>query len=166
MEPPRPALPPGYHLVEGTPDAAAYCHLRATSGLSPKTEEQARIALAGTWYMCYVTYTKPQSHESADNFTDVGAGDHLEQIAEVVGMGRIIGDGGWYFLIADIATLPEHQRRGVGDAIMTRLVHCVRSRAPPGALVALFADPPGRRLYKRHGFEETAPGSLGMTIEL
>jgi hypothetical protein len=26
-------------------------------------------------------------------------------------MGRVIGDGGWYFHVVDMAVLPEHQRR-------------------------------------------------------
>ena len=47
--------------------------------------------------------------------------------------GRVIGDGGWYFHIADMATLPEHQGRGLGH-----------------------------RLYESMGFVETAPESLGM----
>jgi hypothetical protein len=32
--------------------------------------------------------------------------------------------------------------------------------------VDLLADPPGRRLYARHGFAETAPGSIGMALRL
>ena len=42
----------------------------------------------------------------------------------------------------------------------------VREVAPPGAWVTLFADPPGRRLYARHGFIETAPASVGMGVVL
>jgi hypothetical protein len=38
----------------------------------------------------------------------------------------------------------------------------VAQEAPPGAYVNLLADPPGRRLYARHGFTETAPRSVGM----
>ncbi|WP_370260313.1 hypothetical protein [Cryobacterium sp. TMT3-29-2] len=34
-------------------------------------------------------------------------------------MGRIIGDGGWYFHIADMATLPEFQGRGLGRRSLT-----------------------------------------------
>jgi ribosomal protein S18 acetylase RimI-like enzyme len=33
-------------------------------------------------------------------------------------MGRTIGDGGWYLHIADIATDPAHQRRGIGRAVV------------------------------------------------
>ena len=86
---------------------------------------------------------------------------HLETSA-AVGMGRVIGDGGWYFHVIDMAVLPGHQRRGLGDAILGALLDRIRAQAPPGAYVSLLADPPGRRLYQRHGFTETAPGSVGM----
>ena len=62
--------------------------------------------------------------------------------------------------------LPEHQRRGIGDAVLTALLDRIRATAPPGATVYLLADPPGRRLYARHGFAETAPGSIGMALRL
>ena len=83
-----------------------------------------------------------------------------------VGMGRVIGDGGWYLHVVDIAVLPEHQRRGLGDAILTALLDRIRAAAPGGAFVNLLADPPGRHLYERHGFTPTAPGSVGMGVTL
>jgi GNAT superfamily N-acetyltransferase len=132
-------LPPGYRLADGPPALAEYLLLRSRAGLSAKREDQARAALAGSW-----------------------AAVHVLHQGEAVGMGRLLGDGGWYFHVADMAVLPEHQRRGLGDAILTALLDRVRRNAPPGALVNLLADPPGRRLYARHGFASTAPGSIGM----
>jgi GNAT superfamily N-acetyltransferase len=76
-------------------------------------------------------------------------------------MGRVIGDGGWYFII-DMATLPDHQRRGLGAAVLDHLLAETRDRAPEGAWVNLLADPAGRKLYASRGFTETAPGSIGM----
>jgi GNAT superfamily N-acetyltransferase len=133
---------PGYRLVEGPPPVEAYLRLRRKAGLSPRTEAQAVAALPGGWAACHVR-------------TD-------DEPAEVVGMGRLLGDGGWYFHVVDMAVLPEHQRRGLGDAVLTWLLDQVRTRAPAGAYVNLLADPPGRRLYERHGFAETAPASVGM----
>lgn len=83
-----------------------------------------------------------------------------------VAMGRVIGDGGWYFHVLDMAVLPEHQRQGLGDAVLTALLQRVRAHAPAGAYVNLLADPPGRRLYARHGFTDTAPHSIGMAVWL
>jgi GNAT superfamily N-acetyltransferase len=80
-------------------------------------------------------------------------------------MGRVIGDGGWYFHIVDMAVLPEHQGRGLGSIVLSRLVDTITAEAPSDAYVTLLADPPGRRLYARHGFVETAPHSVGMVLD-
>ncbi len=138
-------MTPGYRLVMAAPPVADYLRLRQEAGLSPKTVEQATAALPGGWAACHVV--------------EEGGG-------EVVGMGRLLGDGGWYFHVIDMAVLPAHQRRGLGDAVLNALLDRVRHLAPPGAVVNLFADPPGRRLYQRHGFSETAPGSVGMGLRL
>jgi ribosomal protein S18 acetylase RimI-like enzyme len=131
-----------YRLHEGPPGVDQYLHLRAASGLTPRSRPQAETALQGSWYAVHV----------------------LETGREPVGMGRVIGDGGWYFHVVDMAVLPGHQRRGIGDAVLDALLTRIRSLAPPGAYVSLLADEPGRRLYERHGFVPTAPMSIGMAI--
>jgi GNAT superfamily N-acetyltransferase len=132
-----------YTLREGAPPLADYLRLRRDSGLTPKRDDQAAAALAGTWYACHAVH---------------------DATGDVVGMGRIIGDGGWYFHIADMAVDPAHQRRGVGDAILTALIDRIHDVAPQGPWITLLADEPGRRLYERHGFRPTAPGSIGMAV--
>ena len=139
------ALPEGYRLVHGPPSVADYLLLRERAGLSPKREDQAVAALGGSWAAVHVL------HEVDDT---------------IVGMGRLLGDGGWYFHVIDMAVLPEHQRRGLGDVILTALLERIRREAPAGAYVNLLADPPGRRLYARHGFTPTAPHSIGMARKL
>jgi GNAT superfamily N-acetyltransferase len=139
------ALPAGYRLADGPPSVADYLLLRERAGLSPRREDQAEAALRGSWAAVHVLH---------------------EVDAKVVGMGRLLGDGGWYFHVIDMAVLPEHQRRGLGDAILTVLLERIRREAPAGAHVNLIADPPGRRLYARHGFTPTAPDSIGMTRRL
>jgi GNAT superfamily N-acetyltransferase len=136
-------LPPGYAFADGPPPLADYLALRERAGLSPKTREQAAAALPGAWAACHVVHD-----------------------ARPVAMGRVLGDGGWCFHVVDMAVYPEHQRRGLGDAVLAWLLDAIRAGAPAGAYVSLMADPPGRRLYARHGFEETAPRSLGMALRL
>jgi GNAT superfamily N-acetyltransferase len=135
----------GYRLADGPPSTEAYMMLRERSGLSAKTRAQAEAGIGGAWAAVHVV--------------------HIATAAPV-GMGRVIGDGGWYFHIIDMAVLPDHQRRGLGDAILTTLLDRIRTSAPPGAWVNLLADPPGRNLYTRHGFTETAPDSIGMALSL
>lgn len=135
-----------YHLVDEPPTLDEYLDLRRLSGLSPKTPEQGAPALTGSWYFCHVR-------------TDADDPDPGRAVA----MGRIISDGGWYFHIADVATLPEHQRQGLGRTVMNRLLDEIRAKAPADPYVTLIADPPGRRLYESLGFLDAAP-SLGMRI--
>ena len=144
------SLAPGYRLLHEAPTIDEYRRLRAVSGLSPKSEGQATGAIEGTWTWRTVRL-------EADAGADPDAG-------EAVAMGRVVGDGGWYFLIADMATLPEHQGRGIGKAVLRSLLAEIRDRAEPGAYVTLTADPPGRRLYEAHGFEDVAPARTGMSL--
>ncbi|KAF9531305.1 acyl-CoA N-acyltransferase, partial [Crepidotus variabilis] len=106
-------------------------------------------SLKGGWYSVHITHN-PDTRSS---------GATVEE--EVIGMGRVIGDGGWYFHICDMAILPEHQRKGLGGAIMGALMQRLKDVAEPGFVCNLFADPPGRKLYANYGFVES-PGELGM----
>jgi len=82
-------------------------------------------------------------------------------------MGRIISDGGWYFHIADMAVLPEHQRKGLGDIVLKQLIAYMTRMAPEGdPYVSLLADAPGRRLYTKNGFVDSAPHSVGMVFPM
>lgn len=82
-------------------------------------------------------------------------------------MGRVIGDGGWYFHIADMAVHPQHQRKGLGDVILKTLLKQIKHEAPPDGkpYISLFADEAGRRLYSKNGFQDAAPEELGMAMK-
>jgi GNAT superfamily N-acetyltransferase len=126
-------------LVEHFPDADAYCRLREQAGMSPKTLEAARKGLPNTLY-----------------------GVSLTRDNEVIGMGRIIGDGGCFYTVVDIAVAPAYQGRGLGKRIMNALDAWLRQNAEPSAYVTLVADGEARHLYAKYGFVETAPASVNM----
>ncbi|RJE21513.1 GNAT family [Aspergillus sclerotialis] len=149
-------LPPNYTLNSRHPTAEEYIHLRKASGLSPVTPAQATASIKGSWYGCYITYTPPNPNL---NQSSVPA-------PVPVGMGRIISDGGWYFHIVDMAVLPDHQRKGLGNVILKTLLARIKELAPEGRpYVNLFADPPGRRLYAKNGFVEAASKEMGMVLK-
>ena len=135
------AVAAGSRLEPTAPNVDDYLALRQLSGLSAKTREQAAAGLPGGWRACHVVH---------------------QATGGTVAMGRILGDGGWYFHIVDMAVLPDHQRRGLGAAVLAWLLDEIRASAPPNPWVTLLADPPGRPLYERFGFTPTAPESLGM----
>lgn len=135
--------PDGYDLVPGAPSAMDYVRLRRVAGLSPKPAAAVAAGLAGTWLAVRVR------HEGA-----------------VVGMGRVVGDGGCFFQLVDIAVDPAHQGRGLGHTLVATLMRQLRDRAPSGAYVSLIADGEAHRLYAKFGFAPTAPASIGMALTL
>ena len=80
-------------------------------------------------------------------------------------MGRIIGDGGCFYQVVDIAVLPEHQSCGLGKAIMREIVGYIAREVPESGYVSLLADGEAYRLYQQFGFSVTAPASVGMAIK-
>lgn len=132
-----------YTLVVGIPTIQTYRTLRSVSGLSEKTFEAAQRGLPNTIHAVTVACN-----------------------GEAVGMGRIIGDGGCFYQITDIAVHPDHQGRGLGKKIMQALVEHLRETAPETAYVSLIADGPAKHLYEKFGFKATAPASIGMALQL
>lgn len=129
-------------LVERFPGAEDYCRLRAEAGMATRTVEAARRGLANTLY-----------------------GVSLLRDGEVVGMGRVIGDGGCFFIVVDIAVTPACQGRGLGKRIMGALDAWLRVNAPPSAVVSLVADGDAKHLYAKYGFVETTPHSVNMEYQ-
>ena len=80
-----------------------------------------------------------------------------------VGMGRVIGDGGGLFQVVDMAVMPEHQRRGLGDAILARLLEDC-TRRPLGRLGRAVRGPRRGEADARHGFAPTEPDEVGMRL--
>lgn len=126
-------------LEEKTPDVDTYRCLRRDAGLSEKSTEAALIGLPNSLYAVQVL--------------DGG---------NVIGMGRIIGDGGLFFQVVDIAVLPVWHGRGIGKCIMAAISDWLRSNVPASGYVSLIADGQAQRLYAQYGFVPTAPASIGM----
>jgi GNAT superfamily N-acetyltransferase len=128
-----------YEIAVRIPTVAEYCALRAGAGLSPRSPEIVRVALPNTLFAVVI-----------------------EHRGSAVGMGRVVGDGGTVFQVADIAVLPEHQGRGLGKQILDTIDAWLRQTARPGAFVNLFADRGVAPLYARYGFRPRDPDEPGM----
>ena len=73
---------------------------------------------------------------------------------QVVGMGRLIGDGAMIWYIQDVIVLPEYRRSGVGTIIVEKLMEYVRREAMTGTKVAvgLMSAEGKEPFYEKCGF--------------
>ena len=83
-----------------------------------------------------------------------------DDAGSLVGMGRVVGDGAFYFYVQDVVVHPDHQGRGLGRRLVDSLVEQVREVSPGHCFVGLFATPAAERLYRALGWEAT--DMLGM----
>lgn len=127
---------PHWHLTDQPPSPAAYARLCTAVGWERYADEvRAAVALANS--LAYATVTNDD---------------------EVVGMGRVVGDGAIVFYLQDIAVDPEHHGQGIGTAIVDSLMHQIDRLAPPGSFIGLFSAPRAAELYRRVGFESSNTG--------
>ena len=134
-----------YTTVHATPSVETYMSLRASTGLTPKTLQAATVGLANTLFAVQIA--------------------HSSSPTTMVGMGRMIGDGGCFFQVVDIAVLPAHQGKGLGKTIMKELKDWMNKNVPKSGTVLLFADGRANELYRQFGFVDTSgltPSSVGM----
>lgn len=134
---------PELEIREEPPSVQDYLALRASAEMSPRSEEGAAIGLANSYYV-----------------VTVYAGN------ELIGMGRVIGDGGCHMQIVDVAVRPDYQRMGIGKTVFGRLVSHLERSAPDKTFVSLIADGPADKLYRQFGFDYTYPEGQGMYLRI
>lgn len=133
-----------YSIRIDIPEVDEYLALRKVCGLSDRGKDASKIGLSNSIYSVII-------RRSADQ--------------KLVGMGRLIGDGGTAYQIVDIAVHPSEQGKGLAKNIMQLLMTHIENEVDPQAYINLIADCPADNLYKQFGFVETAPESLGMYLK-
>ena len=75
---------------------------------------------------------------------------------KVIGMVRLIGDGGMSFYIKDFAVLPEYQGMGAGKKLLTQLQQYISEHIVKEWAVSLelISTKEAVNFYKAYGFEE------------
>lgn len=122
------------------PEAYEYIELRDAAGLSIRKLAHAAIGLSNSLFSVVIR-------------SDEG---------KLVGMGRIIGDGGCHYQVVDIAVHPVHQGIGLGKKIMQHIQHYITQEVDEDSYVSLIADQPADKLYRQFNFIPVAPRSIGM----
>lgn len=128
-----------FQIIKDAPSVEDFIMLRKETGMSPRSIAGAHAGINNSWYAI-----------------------HIRRRDATIGMGRIIGDGGCTFIISDVAVLPEFQGKGIGTAIIRTLMDYFKKNAPEKAYLTLMADGDAKYLYKKFGFIETAPDTIGM----
>ena len=127
-----------YYLKENELTAKDFIRLKVATGFRDRPIEQVEKALE-------------------NNLCDVIAVCN----DEVIGMGRLVGDGVMYWYLQEIIVLPEFQGKGIGTRIVDRLLEYIKDNTTPGTFVSigLTAATGKDTFYEKFGFSK----SLGMT---
>lgn len=128
-----------YKVTHIAPTPEDYINLRVEAGMSSKSMVAASVGLKNSLFAITV-------------YND----------STLVALGRIIGDGGAFFQIVDIAVKPDHQGKGLGKLVMRELMEYLNQNTYEGSYVSLIADAPANKLYEQFGFAYTYPNSYGM----
>lgn len=120
------------------PTATEFCRLRELAGMSPRGIKSAEKGLPNSLFAITAYYQD-----------------------QLIGMARVVGDGGLNFSVVDVAVHPEFQGRGIGKKLMSEVMEFLDQNALPGSFVDLIADLPADHLYQKFGFQYLE-GSVGM----
>lgn len=132
-----------YHIIERLPTVEEYRQLCTSVGWEAVMNfEAAPEALARSLYAVVAMTEEDQ----------------------IIGMGRIVGDGAIFFYIQDIAVIPEYQKSGVGTKIMDALMQYVQRHAPQKAFIGLYSAQGKQGFYEKYGFRDYSPNMTGMIL--
>lgn len=82
---------------------------------------------------------------------------------KAIGTARIIGDGGYMYLLADVMVLPEYQKSGIGRHMLTEINKWFEERAKDGSciMINLMATSGNEGFYAKFGFTARPNDTMG-----
>lgn len=81
--------------------------------------------------------------------------------SQLIGMGRVVGDGAMYFYIQDVIIDPNYQNLGIGSALMNEIEGYLAKVAVKGATIGLLAAQGKEAFYAKYGYIKRPNESLG-----
>jgi GNAT superfamily N-acetyltransferase len=81
---------------------------------------------------------------------------------EVIGLGRIVGDGAISLLLTTIMVRLSHQRRGIGTRIVQELLSCVEELPHRNIVLEVAPLPGSQAFYEGLGFTASRGAPPGM----
>jgi len=132
------------HITEDFPQSKEYMDLRLDAGL-PEVEITVAEAALTRSLLCVLIRD--------DN-------DRL------IGMGRVVGDGAFYFQLVDIMVAVPYRDHGLKEMLLSELLERLQKIAPSGAEITIITDVAGIKLYQNAGFKLLYPERYGMARSL
>jgi len=90
----------------------------------------------------------------------------LGEEEEAIGMGRVVGDGKYMFMIADLIMHPEYANAEHTLAVLNDLMAYIEASGADGAEIILMSDVPSIPLYQKQGFAYTYPNKISLSRTL
>lgn len=81
---------------------------------------------------------------------------------QLVGMGRIIGDGALFFYVQDLVVSPSFQGLGIGNLLMAEIEAYLDSVCTEGSTVGLLAAHGKESFYAQYGYKPRDGEELGL----
>lgn len=80
-----------------------------------------------------------------------------------VGMARVVGDGGYMNLIADVMVIPEYQKKGIGGQLIKNVNRYLDDLGKDGLciMVNLMATTGNERFYEKYGYVARPNETMG-----
>lgn len=124
-------------LVDNVLQAEDFVRLRIAAGFAEVPVEHARKALQNGLINVSAIYN-----------------------GELVGMGRLVGDGAMYWYLQEIIILPKYQRKGIGTMIVNHLVDYAKANSVTGKFTTIGGvSAKGKEpFYEKMGFEIISNG--------
>ena len=82
--------------------------------------------------------------------------------AQLIAMGRVIGDGAMFFYVQDVVVDPGYQGKGLGKLLMQHIESYLASVAEKGTTIGLLASQGKEAFYKRYGYVGRDGEALGL----
>jgi ribosomal protein S18 acetylase RimI-like enzyme len=127
-----------YELVEKLPSAEEYNRLRQSVSWHVYETDVAAASLPNSLYgVCAFANT------------------------EIIGMARVLGDGGLVYYIQDVIVKLAYQGQGIGTKMMDKVMDYLRAHARNGTYIGLMAAKGKEPFYERYGFIRRPNERLG-----
>lgn len=85
---------------------------------------------------------------------------------EVIGMGRVVGDGIICFYIQDVVINPLYRNKGIGKNIVLKLLNIIQKNARPNAVIGLMSAKGTEKFYEKLGFVQRPNNTMGSGMVL